>query len=281
MEIFRLQIDSPKMNAYLSIIKKAALLGNITPETVMNYLHNSGIVFGINEEAIHKMLDRKLWNKQIKVAVGQPPVRGEDGHEKFYFKTDEKFTPKVHTDGSVDFKDLKIAQNVSEGKIIAERIPPTKGISGIDIYGKEVIAENGIEARLVAGDNTEFKDEKQNVLISTVDGSIKLRFGNTVVVDTVFEVVKDVDFSTGNLDVTGDVNVRGSVLSGFNVKATGNITVNGIIEDAIIEAGGDVMVRMGFTGTGKGVISADGQVVLKYINNQTVKAEEIFIGEQA
>jgi len=101
MEIFRLQIDSPKMNAYLSIIKKAALLGNITPETVMNYLHNSGIVFGINEEAIHKMLDRKLWNKQIKVAVGQPPVKGADGHEKFYFQTSEKFTPKILADGTL------------------------------------------------------------------------------------------------------------------------------------------------------------------------------------
>jgi hypothetical protein len=281
MEIFRLQVDSSKMNAYLGITKMAAIAGNVTPKLVVDYLKSSGIVFGINEEIIHKMIEREFWDKQIKVAVGIPPQKGEDGEEKFYFDTVAKLKPKVLEDGSVDFKDVHLAQNVEAGQKIAERIPPTIGISGINIYGEEVLTEPGVEGHLAAGANTEFTDEERNILIASVDGCVKLRPDNTVVVDTIFQVEKDVDYSTGNLEVTGDIIIRGSVLSGFAVKSNGNVTVNGFVEDAIIEVDGDVMVRMGFSGTGKGMISAGGKVVIKYVNNQTVNAEEISIGEES
>ncbi|MCF7811789.1 FapA family protein [bacterium] len=281
MEIFRLQVDSSKMNANLSISKIAAVNGDIKLSMALDYLKNSGVIFGIDEETIQNMIDQELWDKQTKIASGIAPVKGEDGREVFYFDTVVSLKPKVLEGGRVDFKDVHLAQNVKAGEKLAERIPPTKGIHGINVYGEEVLAEPGIEGNLTAGENTKFTDKEQSILIASVDGNVKLQHRNTVVVNTIFQVDKNVDFSTGNLDVTGDINIRGNILSGFKVKSTGNVTVNGIVEDAIIEAGGDVMVKMGFSGTGKGIIYAHGKVILKYVNNQTVNAEEIRIGEEA
>ena len=281
MSDFKLEFDAKKMNAYLTIPVPAAD-DEITYEQILEYLVRSGIVFGMKKDTVRRMLDRNLWDRRIKIASGRNPVNGENGRTKFHFKTDFEIKPKILPDGSVDYRDLQLAQNVTVGQVVAERIPPTEGEPGMDIIGKEIPSKAGVPALLRAGKNTEFRDEKEMILVSEVDGSVKLHQGNRVVVDTVFRVEGDVDFSTGDLDVIGDVNVGGNIISGFSVKATGNVVVNGIVEDAVVEAGGDVLVRRGFVGAGKGRISAGGKVVIKFISNQTVHdGDDIQIGEEA
>ncbi len=281
MNPLKLRIDHKKMNVYLTIRADAGI-NKITTEMIKDYLLENGIVNGINEGAINKMIERGIIDRPIKVASGREPVNGEDGRVKFYFKTDVELKPKVLPDGSVDYRDLQLAQNAVKGQVLAERIPPTIGTPGRNVYGEEVPSEPGSSALLMAGKNTDFKDEAQNILVSQVEGSVKLRPGNRVVVDTVFRVEQNVDFSTGDLDVTGDVYINGNVISGFKVRATGNVVVNGLVEDAEITAGGDVLVRRGFIGTGKGIINAEGKVVTKFIDNQTINAgTEIHIGEEA
>ncbi len=281
MDALKLRIDARKMNAFLTIPAESSA-EEVTIDIIMDYLLQSGIVFGINKEAVNKMVERDVRDRPIKIASGLESVKGKDGTVKFYFKTDVELKPKVLPDGSVDYRDLQLAQNAAKDQVLAERIPPTTGTPGKNIIGEEVPAEPGSAAFLMAGKNTDFKDEAQNVLVSQVDGNVKLRTGNKVVVDTVFNVEHNVDFSTGDLDVTGDVYINGNVLSSFKVKATGNVVVNGLVEDAEINAGGDVLVRRGFIGTGKGIINAQGKVVVKFVDNQTINAgTEIHIGEEA
>ena len=281
MEAVNLRIDARKMNAYLTI-SSAAVLPDVTLQDLVDYLKQNGIVVGINEDTIRKMLERNVVDRPIKVALGIEPIRGNDGSVKFYFKTNLELKPKILPDGSVDYKDLNLAQKATKGQVLAERIPPTSGIPGKNLFGEEVPAEIGNAALLMTGQNTEFTDESSNIVVAQEDGSVKLRPGNRVFVDTVFRVEENVDFSTGDLDVNGDIFVSGNVISGFKIKATGNIIVNGIVEDAVVEAGGDVMVRRGFVGSGRGVINAGGKVVLKFVNNQTVNAGDfIDIGEEA
>ncbi|NQT35100.1 DUF342 domain-containing protein [bacterium] len=281
MENFRLTFDGKKLNAFVSV-RKSENDVKVTPEIILNYLEQVGVIYGVNDEAVRKMIESEVIDKRVIVATGKEPVKGEDGRVKFHFKTDLEMIPKVQTDGSVDFHDLQLSQNVKAGEIIAERTLFTEGKPGISVLGDPLPAIPGTAALLMADENTEFQDEEQLVLIAKVDGNVKLRSGNRVVVNTVFHVKDDVDFSTGNLDVTGDVYVAGNVISGFKIKASGNVIINGLVEDARIDSEGDVMVRRGFVGTGKGIINAEGNVMLKFINNQTVNAgSDIHIGEEA
>ena len=69
------------------------------------------------------------------------------------------------------------------------------------------------------GDLTVSEDGLQ--LISSVSGHVTLE-NDKVFVSNVLEIV-DVDNSTGDIDYQGNVNIKGNVLAGFSVKATGDI----------------------------------------------------------
>lgn len=71
--------------------------------------------------------------------------------------------------------------------------------------------------------------------MSQVSGHVILE-NDKIFVSNVLELV-NVDNSTGDIDYEGDVVVKGNVLAGFTVKATGDITVSGIVEGATVIAG--------------------------------------------
>jgi len=82
----------------------------------------------------------------------------------------------------------------------------------------------------------------------------------------------DVDSGVGNLDLIGSVIINGDLRGGFSVKATGNITVQGRVENAYVEAGGSIQVGNGMNGNGTGVLKAGGDVACRYIEHSTVTA---------
>ena len=56
--------------------------------------------------------------------------------------------------------------------------------------------------------------------------------------------------ATGNIDFLGSVIVL-KRKSGFTIKASGDIEINGIVEAAKIEAGGNITVKRGIQGKAK------------------------------
>ena len=108
-------------------------------------------------------------------------------------------------------------------------------------------------------------------LITLVSGHVVLE-SDKVFVSNVLELV-DVDNSTGDIDYNGDVNIKGNVLAGFTVKASGNVVVTGVVEGATVIAGGDITLNRGVQGMNKAVIKAGGKIVSKFIESvQLVEA---------
>jgi uncharacterized protein (DUF342 family) len=66
--------------------------------------------------------------------------------------------------------------------------------------------------------------------------------------------------------------IRGDVISGFTVHAHGTLEIGGQVEDATIQAEGDIIIQQGFSGSGKGKLTATGSVTMAYLRNQTVVA---------
>jgi uncharacterized protein len=89
----------------------------------------------------------------------------------------------------------------------------------------------------------------------------------------------NVDQTTGNVDEEGPLVIRGDVVSGMSVRTRGSLEVDGSVEDAIIEAKGDVVIRHGFAGHGTGKISAGGSVTISHVHHQTVIAGKDIIVE--
>ncbi len=90
--------------------------------------------------------------------------------------------------------------------------------------------------------------------------------------EQVIIIENDVDFETGNIDFNGSVIIKGGVKAGFVVKAVGDITVKEIVEDALIDSQGNVILKGGFVGYGKGELTTQGDAVIEFAENQKIYA---------
>ena len=124
--------------------------------------------------------------------------------------------------------------------------------------------------RLEYGRNISINEDKTEIY-SDVTGHAMYINGKVFVSD-VYEVPADVDNSIGNINYDGSVHVKGNIKSGFTVEAEGDVIVDGVIENASVYAGGQIIVKRGVQGMHKGVLKAGSNVISKYIENATVSA---------
>lgn len=131
-------------------------------------------------------------------------------------------------------------------------------------------AIDGKRANIPRGRNVVLGDDG-NELFATIDGQLMYVDGKINVFPS-YEVMANVDNSTGNIKFIGNVIIRGNVLAGFEIEAGGNIEVNGVAEAAVLKAGGDIILKRGMHGNGKGILVAGNDIVSKYIESANVEA---------
>ncbi|MCP4723669.1 MAG: DUF342 domain-containing protein [bacterium] len=88
----------------------------------------------------------------------------------------------------------------------------------------------------------------------------------------VLTIEGNLDKSEGKIEKSESIIVQGNVVSGCEVRSESDITVMGVVEDAILEAGGSIEIKEKFRGSGKGRASAEKDVILNYAKSQTVHA---------
>lgn len=271
MQNYKIILDNRNLKAFL-IINVDNPQEEVSLNRILDYLKNAGIVYGLDKDAVVGLIAKKRWGENVLVAQGKEPQKGEDGKIEFLFDTVPRRTPQLKEDGGIDFHSLNLTQNVNKGQILARIIPPSSGETGINVLGDIIPGLTGKTVKVFPGENTSFQDEAKTTIQANVDGHVKLVGKDKIIVDTVFTVKGDVDYDYGDIDVIGDVKIFGDVKATFKVKATGNIQIEGLVEDAFIEAGGNVAIKGGFIGKGKGLVKAGGDVFLNFINGQRVSA---------
>ena len=102
----------------------------LTFENIMEELEAKGIEYGVDENKIKEVIIKRLFNATVHVASGLLPVNGESGSIKYYFDTNRDLKPRMLEDGTADYHNLGLVINVKKGDLLAEIIPPTKGIPG-------------------------------------------------------------------------------------------------------------------------------------------------------
>lgn len=264
-------IPEDALSAYVTVYAPRNDGNPATKDDVMKALRDFNIVADVDEAAISIALQQSSWGKPILVARGKAAVDGIDGKLDYLFSSpDDKGRPVEMEDGKVDYRDLNLFSNVVKGQLLVVRTPPVEGVNGITVTGRVLKPKAGRNFLLPRGKNTAW-DETQTRLYSTVDGHVSMTEGK-VNVNSVLNISGDVDFSTGNIDFVGNVAIRGSIVSGFTVKAGGDIEVNGVIEGATVSAGGNILVKNGITGGHKADIFAGISVFARFIENARVQA---------
>jgi len=266
----QLSVSSNRLEATIRV--KMAVQGqSISFEEIMEFLKENGIVYGVMESVIRDFCENKKYFLDLVCARGLYPVDEENGKLEYLFEREQNFMPEEREDGTVDYRNLGIVQNVKKGDVLCRIIPPEPGKNGTDVYGNPVEYRRGKIPSFPQGKNT-VASEDGLTLSADADGCIEYKNAN-LSVSEVFIVHGDVDSSSGNIDFLGTVVVQGDVLEGFSVKAGSDINVRGMVEGAMLSAGGSIAISCGMNGMSRGKLTAKGSVTAQYIENATVECE--------
>ncbi len=269
LEQVKVEITSDQMQGYLRLDPPPEGMAWPTYEEVRTKLKEEGVVFGLKEEVIHRVLEEKS-GKLTLIAEGVYPIKGEDASLKYFFETDRvRLFPKELENGRVDHRELSLVQNVQKGQTLVEKKPATLGLPGTSVKGEEVKAIPGKEVNVLLGKNVAWEE---NRIIATCDGE-PTKIGNKVTIQVVHEIRDNVGYKTGNIDFVGSVHIRGDVENGFTVKAGGDVVITGNVEGGIIEAEGNVTINGGIIGQDKTKIKCNGNLYARYIDHALVDVE--------
>lgn len=242
-----------------------------TEAVIRQALTDAGVVHGIRDEFVTRLAERPIYGRRFKIAEGSAPVDGEDGKVIFYFDTKAELSPRVGEGGLVDYKSLDYAKNVKKGDLLCEIFPPTQGADGVSVRGEILPGKPGTPAEITAGSNTAASEDGRQIR-AACDGQVRLK-GTKVSVSRVLTVDR-VDGSTGNILFVGSVQINGDVAGGFTVRAGGDIMVRGVVENATLISGGNIVLCSGITGNDGGMLDAAGSIRTLFIENAQVKAKE-------
>ena len=216
-----------------------------TTEEMRTLLERSKIRFGLCKQGVSDVINLKKHAKNdvIVIAQGEPPVAERPSRIECYF--DRVLEPgKFMDDGKVDFRERNGVPPVAKGDLIATRWIGKPGLAGTTVWGNSVKPPRTAGDVLYAGSGCQMVEENQKQdFYATLSGWARIQSGKVAVLKK-FEHVGNLDYSVGNLDLEGDVEIRGDVCSGFKIKATGDIFIHGGVESgAHLSADGNVFVR--------------------------------------
>jgi len=287
-QYYKLEITRDGMEAYITVIErdeKEEIKKNEGTETsgiskevaddIIKEVKNI-IKVGLLEEDLIRLLADERYGEKTLIAEGIKPIDGKDGYVKFNFDLDKKLIPKILDDGTVNYKELGIVNNVRKGDLLAELIPAEEGTNGYKVTGEPIKYKEGKPPYIKYGKNISLLENERD-LVSEVDGLVELK-GNKIVVSEVLNV-QSVGNETGNIYFNGIVIVEENALNGFQINAEGNVEIKGVVEGAYIENKGDIVVRKGIRGYNRPTIKTKGNVTTKFIENAIINADKDIIAE--
>ncbi len=241
----------------------------LNPKQILETLQSKGIVYGIDMTMLKELMASPVYNEKIVIARGTPPIHGENGALKYAVKIEGRQAPKINEDGSVDFQNLELIQQVQRGQVLCKKTDATEGMPGKTVTGRVLMQTKGKPKALPAGNNTVVSPDGTK-LVALRPGRLVILSDRICISDN-YEIHEDINLSTGNINFDGHVSINGNVTSGYEVKATGDITISGVVEGALIEAGGNITVKGGVIGGSKGAtVTCKGDLKCKFMENSTI-----------
>lgn len=249
------------------------------PEDVEDALAQQGVTFGIDGDAIRRLLRNSAYGREVVVACGREPVFGSGSRIQYHFNTN-RGRPWMEMDfGRINLKELNFIANCNEGDLLAELLPPVKPVDGMTVSGTRIpAAKDAVTVQLAAGENTRL-DAEDTRLYAIAAGNVGLRDGKVVVEPLV--VVRAVNYETGNIHFEGSVVVEGGVADGFVVEAGGDIEVGKGVGRATLRAGGSVLLKTGMSGGEEGTIECGGNLLARYLESCSVTCRGNVLVEEA
>lgn len=263
----QVQIAANEMAAQVSLIppqggKPASI------EDVLQALADAGVVFGIDEAALAQACAAGQV-EHLAIANGAAPENGRDTAFEVLLPQTADRAPKLDANGLIDYREHGGITVVKPGELLMRRVPPTPGVAGHTVRGRELPPRAGVDepfAPQLAG--AQVASDDPNLLKAAVTGQPVL-VSHGVTVEPLLRV-KEVNLGTGNIYFDGTVQVDGEVMHGMKVQASGDIVVGGTVDGGLLEAGGDIRIHGGVIAMAR--VQAKGAVSARFAENCSIHA---------
>ncbi|KMQ51604.1 hypothetical protein CHISP_1361 [Chitinispirillum alkaliphilum] len=262
-----LQHSRDGMSAQILIPRK---MKGIKSSEVVQFLNNRGVVHGVDEKIIKNILTGCIYDRYVEIAKGDPPRAGKPARIEFLVDFSAVGRPQELESGKVDLKSLRLIINVKKGAPLAKRVPPVPGTDGLTVFGKTIPAAPVKDVALKYGAGTVKSENDSNLLLSSADGYLSIEHG-VIEVKRQKEINGDIDYKTGNIAITGDLRVNGTLKAGFKIETSGSVLVEGEVEGGEIKCGGSIEIKGGAAGAGSGVLECKGDLKVRYLSGFTVR----------
>ena len=225
----------------------------ITLNDIKNKCDQLGLKFGLITKNIFSLLNvcksaqpGKVF--KINIANGVPAIDGVNARFEKLVSTEShrKPKPKLLENGKVDMLDLGQSITVKAGTVLMKKIPMIVGKPGKTVTAEIIEPKKSIDASFVIEKNVEIDPNNPLQLLAATYG-IPIDKGNFIKIDDVL-LLENVDNRSGNVIYDGTVVITADIHENMKVKASGDITVMGLIESAEVISGGDLTVEMPIIG---------------------------------
>lgn len=211
-------------------------------------LRVAGLAGPLDEAGVDDFLARRPVGECVRVVLGRLPSRGAECRLEYAFPSLEPRRTPGDVEGereefAVDYRESRMLERCNTGDVLVRKVGSATAVDGVDAYGRTLAADRGKDVKLSAGSNASLSEDGSSV-IASIDG-VPVREPSGRIVVTPAVTVKNVDFKSGNIHFDGSVIVEGDVFQGFSVEATGDVSIKGSVENALIRAGGSITIGGG------------------------------------
>lgn len=242
---------------------------------------NVGVTYGLHNLSLNDVTS----SKPIIIAEGLPSKKGQDA-KVTYLEIPEK-KPQILESGRADYLNMNFIFEIEQDAWVGEKIPAQPGVPGENVLGETVPAIDGKDVPLKYDASTIYEQEEDGkTVIRAKENGVIDNTNERLMINKHLQIKNDVGLETGNLKFDGSITISGTVITGYSVVATGDISIEGnegVTGAKLIESkSGDVYIRGGIFGNGETVVSAGGNIYVKHTNDSTLQAsKDIFIGSYA
>jgi uncharacterized protein (DUF342 family) len=269
---FTIQVSPDRLTASIVLPSQG---GGRTPtrDEIVAKLKEAGCIV---DEIVDKRIDAylELWASEqtppanFVLAKGTAVVEGKS--EDFVWDPIFNRSTPVDEDAAVDYYTFHSIVTVEKDAVIGSITPMEAARSGTDVCGESIPPARQPVAIELAETVRRDQDDPSRI-IAKVAGRVVYDH-RRLSIQEVLDIRGDVNFDTGNVDSSIDVNIKGTVRDRFKVKSAKCISVGGAVEAAHIEAGADVAVMGGIVGRNEGKVTASGVIGAKFCDEAYLRA---------
>lgn len=253
-----------------AIITGAAILSKFKQLNVTGDIDREGITLFCSQACLGNPLEDEV------LVEGVPSEKGIDATVKFE-KRPTVNKPRYEKDkrGSIDYRKLNLFDPVYKGDFIGKTTFPTAGKPGISVLGESIPPQKGLSLenppKAGNGVRTEKNEEGELCFYAEMDGRIVYE-SNTISMSDQYVLHDDVDFSVGDIDFPGYVEIHGNIMNEFNIKAK-EIKISGNVGVCSLESEGDIHIG-GMSGNEIGSIKCGGGLFARYLDSCRVECRK-------